>query len=268
MDFHQLAALTGASIQTSVILPQLQVNREPEDDEGHKLPMGYFTVIQNEQKAFGKTAIFRPFINAFQYSEYSPKENKFINRSLIIRNFAEEALDMLGGKACGKVPNKLHHTLNVDEQVRQKNIKCRRHLYGLLSIDSPVDVEGKALDNILELPVMWKMGGSNFMAPDIALKSITKMKHQFFQHSLVLTTKREKQGSTIYYTVDVEPNLKEVVELTEENVETFGMFNEVLARENSFISNAWRRVKQEDVKQLSNRNYLKELELNDSVDDL
>ena len=268
LSFNELAALTGASVQTTIILPQLLVNREPEDEEGNKLPMGYFTVTQNEQKIFGKTAIFRPFINAYQYSEYSPSENKFTNRSVIIRNFQEEALDLKGGLACGKVPAKRLAELSAEEQVRQKNIKCRRLLYGLLTLDSPVNAEGATLDNILELPVLWKMGGSNFMAPDNALKSITKMKHQFFQHNLILTTKREKKGSTVYYTVDVDANLKDVVELTEENVDTFTMFNEIIMRENSFISNMWKKVKQDNVKQLSNADVLKTLELNDTVDDL
>ncbi len=269
MSFEQIAALTGAVVHApGVILPQLQVNREPEDDEGHKLPMGYFTVSQDEQKIFSKTAIFRPFINAYQYSEYSPKENKFTNRSLIIRNFNEEALDMKGGLACGKVPAKQQAFLSADEQAAQKNIKCRRLLYGLLTLTEVSNVEGKQVEDVTDLPVLWKMGGSNFMSPDTALKAITKMKHQFFQHELLLTASREKKGSTIYYVVNVEPSLGETIDLTEENVETFTMFNEVIQRENSFISKAWKEAKTDAVKQISNVEHLKSLELDDDISDL
>ena len=241
LSFNEIAALTGANVRETIVIPRLTVNREPVDEDNKPLPMGAFTVTQNDIKVFGTKAIFRPFINAYQYSEYSPSTNKFVNRSLIIKSFREEALDEKGGLACGKVPFKKLPELNIEEQLRQKNIKCRRLIYGLLSLEDA---------DINELPVLFKLAGGNFMAPNEALASIEKLKHQYFQHNLILKTKQQKKGSTIYYDVLITPVLKESLQLTSDNMDTFRMFQESIDRENNWIAKQWREAKKAAVQEL------------------
>ena len=258
LNFDEIAALTGAQVRETIVIPQLRVNREPEDEEGNKLPMGHFTVSQGEMRAFGQTALFRPFINSYQYIEYSPEEEKYTNRSIIFKSFNEEAFDEKGGLSCGKVPFKKLNECSPEEQLRQKNIKCRRHLYGLVTFPD---------SDILEVPVLWRLAGTAFLAPDIALKSITKIKHQFFQHQLDCKTKREKKGSTTYYSILIDPILKEEVRFTEDNYETFKMFQEAINRENSFILKSWREANKMQLKG-SEPDYLKDLELDDPIPEL
>lgn len=255
LSFDQIAALTGAVQTNTNILPNLQVNREPEDDEGQKLPMGYFMVSQDNNKVFSKTAQFRPFINAYQYVEWSNVEKKYINRSLIIKNFNEEALDTKGGVSCGKVPFKKLSTLSTEEQLKQKDLKCRRHIYGLVTFTEEIE----------SLPVLWKLSGSNFMAPDVALKSITHSKHQYFQHVLDLSTERKKVGSTIFYNVNVSVDLKNELKFSDDDFEIFKMFQENIDRENAYVHKLWREVK---TNSKYDNGYLKDLDLNDPVDDL
>lgn len=267
LSYEQIAALTGAQVNTNTILPNLTVNRMPEDEEGTVLPMGHFTVSQGDIRVYGPKAIFRPFINAYQYSEYSPTEKKFINRSIIIKSFTEEALDMLGGLACGKIPHKRLPELSAQDQLRQKQIKCRRLVYGLVTIPNAV-TKDKIKTELVELPALWKLAGGNFMAPEVAFKSLVKLKHPFFQHNLTLATKRHMVGTTIIYDVEVEVDFKNDLEFTADNMDTFTNFQDVITRENNYVSKCWREAKQADVKQLSRNDLLASLELNDSVDDL
>lgn len=267
LDYSQLAALTGASTRETAVLPRLSINRSPEDDSGNTLKMGTFAVTQNNVTVYGLPAIFRPFINTYQYAEYSPAEKTFTNRSLIIKSFNEEALDMKGGLACGKVAFKNLHTLSADEQARQKNIKCRRLLYGLVSLIEACTATGEKTE-VSEVPVLWKLSGGGFMAPKEAFDIMDKMKHLYFQHNLKLETKKQKTGSTIYYDTVVTPELKTELTFTDDNMATFRMFQNLIDKENAWVASQWRAVKQAAVGSISDKELLSSLELNDNIDDL
>lgn len=256
-DYETLAALTGVMQLRSASLPQLKVNREPVDDNNQPLPMGHFCVTQDEVTIYGEKALFRPYFNCFQYSEWSPSTNKFINKTILFKNFFDEALDMLGGLACGKINKKELDKCSAQEQLRQKNIKCNRLLYGTVTFPDT---------QVKDVPVVWRMGGSNFMAPEEALKAIASMKHLYFNHMLELTTQREKQGSTIYYKVNVSPQLKKQLSLDDSGLQTINLFKEVIDRENAYVTKCWKEAKQAKVKQSDDP--LAALDLNDDISDL
>src|ERR1700744_5573114 len=86
-NYAQIAALTGASTSSAVYLPRLRVNRNALDDNDKNIPMGTFSVGQDDNVVYGKIALFRKFINGYQYNEYDPKERKFVNRSVIVKSF-------------------------------------------------------------------------------------------------------------------------------------------------------------------------------------
>ena len=46
-------------------LPRLMINRNPEDDDGNRLPIGSFSIYHNDagENIYGKPIKFRPFIN-------------------------------------------------------------------------------------------------------------------------------------------------------------------------------------------------------------
>jgi hypothetical protein len=246
-NFASIAALTGASVSSAVYLPRLRVNRHAVNDDDKSIPMGTYAVTQDDSTVYSKTVLFRIFINAFQYSEYDPKERKYVNRSVIIKGFNEEPIDELGGIACGKVSAKNLDSLSAEQKAHQKNIKCTRLLYGTVCMEETIDADGNK-DSIVNLPVVFRLNGGNFMAPKDALAAITKMKHHFFQHYLKLTTKRNKQGDNIFYDIVVNPTLDTTVPFTEEDLETFNLFQEVIERENSYISKKWTEAKRSLVK--------------------
>lgn len=260
-NFEQLALFTGANVRPpTIILPQLKVNSEPPENKGDT-PMGHFTVTIDDVKYSSPTATFRPFINAFQYLEYDAVKNKYPNKSIIFRRFGDEAFDEKGGLACGKVSAKNLDQCSAQEQVRQKNIKCNRHVYGLVTFP---DVK-----EVTDLPVLFKLRGSNFMHPGEVLDTITKkLKHQFFQHNIVLSTERKKQGSTIYYLVPMDLDTKNLLPLTEKDMDTLKVFNEVIERENSYVIRSWEKAKKDAIKELEYDDPLRALALDDDISDI
>lgn len=262
-EFEAIAKETGANLYSSAaLIPNLKINREAETEEGKRVPTGTFYVSQDGNAVYGKPARFRPFINAFQYMEYSATDNKFPNKTIIIKSLSDEAHDELGGLKCGKISQKDQESLSETDKIAQKAIKCYRLLFGLLTM-AGVTADGEPA-NVDELPVLWRMAGTNFNAPKVALDSITKLRHLSFQHDLILNTKREKQGSNVYYTALVEAELAEVIEFTSEDGETYKSFQEYIDRENHFVLEKWKQAK----KISTNEDVYSQLELNDDISNL
>lgn len=262
--FNEIASMTGAAVSTAVYLPRLKINRQPTDDNDKPIPVGSFSVSQDDNVLYSKTAIFRPFINAYQYSEYDGKAREYTNRSVIFKNFREEAIDMLGGLACGKVPAKHFNDLTADQQLKQKGIKCTRLLYGTATFTDAVDADGEK--NTLDAcPVVLRLNGGSFMTPNDALQAITKMKHHFFQHVFELSTKRQKTGDNVYYNILINPILDKTVEFVESDMNTFKLFQETIDRENDFISKKWAEAKRAKVKEQDSFDVAAALSLDDEI---
>ena len=123
-------------------IPRLGINRSPEDDDGNQLPVGHLFTYDSTvgQNVFGKPVTFRPFISAMQYMHYDPEKSEYVNRSIIFKNWKEEAIDILGGTKCGKIPFKERSSLTPEQLAEQRTIRCYRLLYGILSFNADANL--------------------------------------------------------------------------------------------------------------------------------
>ena len=114
-------------------IPRLAINRTPEDDDGNQLPVGHYYTYDSKvgQNVFGKPATLRPFVSAMQYMHYDAEKGEYINRSIIFKSWKEEAIDILGGTKCGKIPFKERSSLTPEQLEQQRTIRCYKLVYGL-----------------------------------------------------------------------------------------------------------------------------------------
>ena len=251
MDFATIAALTGQQTGTTSGLPYLRANRAPQDDAGNPLPLGAF-VLQNadgvnvyaaEERTQGKrtitvpkSIIFRPFINAYQYSIYDNDKKATINRSVIFTDFRQDAPDELGGNKCGKVTGKAKDNLSPAQKKVNDAIKCHRLLFGLVSGFTGIDAEGNEA-SVDDTPVLFRQGGSSFMAfNDQVMVHLNKAKRLMFTHPLDLITERvahtpDVVGYEPRYTLD----LTRAVTATKEDFDLFTNFHEYIKVQNDGI---------------------------------
>ena len=220
-------------------MPRLTINRQPEDDEGNKLPVGTYAVYDSgiESMVYGKPATFRPFLNAFQFMEYDAEQNKFSKRSVIFKNWKDDPIDTSGGSRCGKVPFKERDKLSKSELDHQKNIKCYRLVFGMVSIDGVTSKGTKV--SVKDKPVLWRVTGSNFTPVGEAIQSLKNRKKLMFNHTLSLDTERRKAGSNVFYVSNIKVNQMEVT-FTKENMELMQKFQETIATENEDIVSLWK----------------------------
>ena len=226
-----------------VNIPRLGINRSPEDDDGNQLPIGHLFTYDSSvgQNVFGKPVTFRPFISAMQYMHYDPEKSEYVNRSIIFKNWKEEAIDILGGVKCGKIPFKERPSLTPEQLAEQRTIRCYRLLYGLLSF------KGKKANGedheVTNLPVLWRVTGTAFAPVGSALDQINKRKKLIFTCTFSIDSKRQKKGGNVYYTPEISVNADANLEMSKEEMETLGVFQEVINTENTQVVSLYNDAK-------------------------
>ena len=226
-----------------ISIPRLGINRSPEDDDGNQLPVGHLFTYDSSvgQNVFGKPVTFRPFISAMQYMHYDPEKGEYVNRSIIFKNWKEEAIDILGGVKCGKVPFKERPSLTQEQLAEQRTIRCYRLLYGILSF------KGKKANGedheIANLPVLWRVTGTAFAPVGSALDQVNKRKKLMFTTTFSIDSKRQKKGGNVYYTPEISVNADANIQMSKEDMETLTVFQDIINTENAEVVDLYKAAK-------------------------
>ena len=228
---------------SGVSIPRLGINRSPEDDDGNQLPVGHLFTYDSSvgQNVFGKPVTFRPFISAMQYMHYDPEKGEYVNRSIIFKNWKEEAIDILGGTRCGKVPFKERTSLTPEQLAEQRTIRCYRLLYGLLSF-SGKKANGEDHE-VANLPVLWRVTGTAFAPVGSALDQVNKRKKLMFTTTFSIDSKRQKKGGNVYYTPEISVNADANLQMSKEDMETLTVFQDIINTENTEIVDLYKAAK-------------------------
>ena len=224
-------------------IPRLGINRSPEDDDGNQLPVGHLFTYDSSvgQNVYGKPVTFRPFISAMQYMHYDPEKSEYVNRSIIFKNWKEEAIDILGGTKCGKIPFKERPSLTPEQLAEQRTIRCYRLLYGLLSFKG---MKANGEDHTLaNLPVLWRVTGTAFSPVGSALDQINKRKKLMFTTTFSIDSKRQKKGGNVYYTPEISVNADANLQMSKEDMETLTVFQDIINTENSEVVDLYKDAK-------------------------
>jgi len=242
----------GSSVGTNI--PRLAINRSPEDDDGNQLPVGHFYTYDSKtgQNVYSKPVTLRPFISAMQYMHYDAPKGEYINRSIIFKSWREEAIDILGGTKCGKIPFKERANLTPEKLEEQRTIRCYKLVYGLLSFDKGVTAQGESI-SIENLPVLYRVTGTAFSPVSAALDQLNKRKKLMFNCTFSLNTKRQKKGGNVYYTPDIFVNADANLQLSDDDMETLKVFQESIDVENKEVVSLYNAAKSEVTKKQNDK---------------
>jgi hypothetical protein len=232
----------GSSTGTNI--PRLAINRSPEDDDGNQLPVGHFYTYDSNvgQNVFGKPVTLRPFISAMQYMHYDADKGEYVNRSIIFKSWKEEAIDILGGTKCGKIPFKERSNLTPEQLEQQRTIRCYKLVYGLLSFNKGKTSQGHD-HNIENIPVLYRVTGTAFSPVTAALDLLKKRKKLMFNCTFSLDTKRQKKGGNVFYVPEIFVNADANLQLSDTDMETLKVFQESIDVENKEIIDLYNAAK-------------------------
>jgi len=232
----------GSSAGTNI--PRLSINRSPEDDDGNQLPVGHFCTYDSNvgQNVFAKPVTLRPFISAMQYMHYDADKGEYVNRSIIFKSWREEAIDILGGTKCGKIPFKERSNITPEEMERQRTIRCYKLIYGLLSFSNGKTSQGN--DHSLEnIPVLYRVTGTAFSPVTSALDLLKKRKKLMFNCTFSLDTKRQKKGGNVFYVPEISVNADANLQLSDTDMDTLKVFQESIDIENKEVIDLYNSAK-------------------------
>ena len=243
LSTEELMAITGQEVKRS-FLPRLSINRQSENEEGVTLPMGSYTFYHDATgtSVYAKEVSFRPFLNRYQYMAYDPEERKYTSRSIVFQNWDQDAIDSTGTLRCGKVNARNIDTLSAKDAAKQRDIKCYRMLYGVVSatVENPSTGESSSIENY---PILWRATGTSWGVIGDAQKLITQRKQLLMSYPWILTTERAKAGGNIFYKPVIRPDFSEVIALTDVDYETLVVFGEILKEENAVIEDEYTEAK-------------------------
>ena len=262
---EEIMRMTGqddGSVISTGTLSRLTINRAPEDDEGNRLDTGVYTVYDSsiESRVYSikdKPIQFRPFINAYQYMQYDSDDNKFTCTSSVFKSWKEEPIDTNGGVRCGRVIGKDKDQLTDIELAEQRQIKCYRLVYGLVSMEGKT-VGGDAV-TVDSMPVLFRVAGSNFSPIGETLKSLKGRDSLMQNHLLNLTTVRKKAGSTIYYVSKISVDNKEIP-FTKKDLEYMDMFNALIQETNETVSQKYQNAHKNTENDVASAKIINEME--------
>jgi hypothetical protein len=232
----------GSNMGTNI--PRLAINRTPEDDDGNQLPVGHFYTYDSSigQNVYGKPITLRPFISAMQYMHYDADKGEYINRSIIFKSWKDEAIDILGGTKCGKIPFKERANLTPEQLEQQRTIRCYKLVYGLLSFKNGKTAQGND-HNVENLPVLYRVTGTAFSPVSAALDQLKKRKKLMFNSILSIDTKRQKKGGNVFYVPEIAVNADANLQLSDTDMETLKVFQESIDTENEEVSGLYNSAK-------------------------
>ena len=202
LSYEQIAQLTGQEMPSKATstLKVLKINRDFEDDDGNALPSGTFTINVDGENVYAKTIKFQLFMQRYQYIHYDQTEGEFVGKSIMANNLypQTEVPDSTGTMRCGSVPSAKRDNLTVEQVTKQKDIKCYRMLFGKVTFNDAVNAKGEKRE-VANMPIIWKARGANFMPISVPLDALTAQRKPFIYYDMIVSLKKEKNGSVIYY---------------------------------------------------------------------
>lgn len=202
LSYEQIAQLTGQEMPSKATstLKVLKINRDFEDDDGNALPSGTFTINVDGENVYAKTIKFQLFMQRYQYIHYDQTEGEFVGKSIMANNLypQTEVPDSTGTMRCGSVPSAKRDNLTVEQATKQKDIKCYRMLFGKVTFNDAVNAKGEKRE-VANMPIIWKARGANFMPISVPLDALTAQRKPFIYYDMIVSLKKEKNGSVIYY---------------------------------------------------------------------
>ena len=196
----------GKTESQSSFPPKLGTNKEPEDDNGVRLPLGAYTVMYKDKPIYmTETKVRLGHHELYRFSRYNDKEKKMACVTTYETNpFKGEFPDSLGTFRCGKVTGKAVAELTEEEKdLNAKKGKYQLVIFCQVDISHAVYADGsRVVDSDTPEYYSVSMAFSGTRAVEVGNqfnKEIFKTFNRFEKHVQLIKAVKEKTGDNTYY---------------------------------------------------------------------
>ena len=243
---EEMAAALGAANtkSTSTKIPSLKINSKGEDDNGNQIPLGAFFLNTPSGRVYAKDGVrLRAFSNHIQYQHWGTEGN-LINKSILMRNNAEEAIDQLGGIMCG-MPTYEQSRQMSEEERKQFNGRDRFRIIRAVVSYTGKTAEGEEV-TITNQPCKLELKRKNYgpFFHDVTSKMGDRNLWDF--ECILRGEKLKNPAGMPYYKIRFDPQLHKPLEMDQETSDSIKAVAEMVSGENARITEMYRTALEGD----------------------
>tara|TARA_R100000234_G_C4968741_1_gene165161 strand:+ start:52 stop:951 length:900 start_codon:yes stop_codon:yes gene_type:complete len=262
--------------KTSNSLPRLTINRDAimgdEEVKGKMTKVelvkgGNFKLFLPEENVtyYGEDIVIRPFMQRFNFKRFIPNHNpkQGEKRGSYMKTIMADTLnidlkDNHGSFNCGKPSGYIKDFQSLPEDMKKllTSIKRVRAIFGEVTFGKTYDMEGKEVsETITSKPFLWEVDNRDaFKLMGEPFSKLAQMKRLPVQHTMTISTEvRPMNNGGVYYIPKPNLNLKDTIQVSESDQETFSNFIAWIENYNGYITNLWdeknrNKVSEDDMK--------------------
>jgi hypothetical protein len=208
-------------------------------------------VEENSSKYFyAKSISIRPFMQRFMLRRYIANLNAkagepkgMFHRTIMSDNLNSDLKDNTGRFNCGKPSGYIEDfkSLAPDMQDLIRQIKRVRVVFGVVTLDNPVDEKGQPAE-LSDLPFIWEIDNKDaFKTIGDKFNEYVKKSRLPIQHMIHLNGTKANQlpNGSYFYTPLAEVDFSESFDVTDEDQKLFGDFVDWIKNFNDYICKEW-----------------------------
>ena len=212
---------------------------------------------------YSKTVSIRPFMQRFSYRRYiankNPKPNEpkgTFHRTIMADSLSIDLKDNTGGFNCGKPTGYIEDfkALKPELQDLIRQIKRVRAVFGVVTMQNPVDKNGNEVDEI-SVPFIWEIDNKDaFKIVGEQFSVFAKHERLPLQHNILFLECVENKlpNGSSYYTPNCKADMSVTHNITNEDNEMFGNFLAWVKNYNDYICGEWEKKAMEKREQDKN----------------
>jgi len=234
------------------VMGQAEVNGRLTNVETIEGGMFRLEIIDGDSSKFvySKTMTMRPFMQRFMYRRYiankNPKPNEpkgSFHRTIMADSLNIDLKDNTGRFNCGKPSGYIEDfkALSPDMQDLIRQIKRVRVVFGTVTLDSPVDSNGNAMDK-MTTPFIWEIDNKDaFKSVGEQIGAFAKQERIPLMHNIVFgeNKKHDLPNGSSFYTPNCAADVTVTHKVGPEDQELLGNFLEWVKNFNDYICKEW-----------------------------
>ena len=245
---QKASSLARLNILHTALMGEVEVAGKLRNTE--VLPVGTFSLKIGEDIIYVAKPSIRIFAMRQQYAKWDSENNK-MDRTVLANDLKSDLKDSRGTFNLGR--DSKYRTpeewaaLDEDYKARQSSVKNSKVLFGKVSMNKPFDAKGNPMqgyDGEIDF-VYYVKNFQSKKSMDAALQEITAKKLLPIEHTIKLTSKKEKMSTNSYATVVA--SLGSKVSMKEDDQDTLRSFVDYIDNSNDYILSEWKKLNKPDV---------------------
>ena len=249
------SSLARIKIQHSSLMGEQEINGKMKNIE--VVEGGNYAVeLADGVTVYSPTLTIKPFMQRFSYKRYvnstSPDTKGYYHKTVMADNLNVYLHDNRGTFNCGKPAGyiKDFKALSEDMQTLIKTIRRVRVIFGLVTLDNPVDASGNPVKINDNIPFIFEVDNrTSFKTSGEPFDKLAKRRHLPIQHTIKFTTEQQAipTGAT-YYTVVAELGT-DTLEVSKNDASILQSFLDWIQNHNEYIMNDYKEHSKNNVSQ-------------------